>query len=118
MDHPPGFLMDGCVEREFYGLNPCIQKYSVDVPEPDNTCSLNLRILKELKKLNKAAELKDLDDLYDYFRSLHGLMHKACEGINTDQFALSLKAFRIIQLSIATVEIDSIVSQQVYEACD
>lgn len=111
------FLIDGCTERHFYGLNPCIRKYSIDVPKPDDTCSLNLRILKELKKLNKASELKDLDDLYDYFRSLHGLMHKACEGINTDQFALSLKAFRIIQLSIVTVEIDSIVTQEAFELC-
>ncbi len=113
-----GLKIENLVEREYYGINPFQQRYCIDVAEPDETCSLNLRIIKELKRLNKAAELNDLDDLYDYFRSLHGLMHKACEGINTDQFALSLKAFRIIQLSIATLEIDSIVTQRPYELCD
>jgi hypothetical protein len=110
------YIVEGCVERNFYGINPHVQKYRIDdLPEPDQSSSLNRRIYKELKRLNKAAELKDLDDLYDYFRSLHGLMHKACEGINTDQFALSLKAFRIIQLSISTLEIDSVVTQKPYE---
>ena len=113
------YIIEGYVERNFYGINPRIQKYRIDdLPEPDESSSLNRRIVKELKRLNKAAELKDLDDLYDYLRSLHGLLHKACEGINTDQFALSLKAFRILQLSISTVEIDSIVTQKPFDEFD
>ena len=112
------FIIDGLTERQFYGISPYIHKYDIDVPKPEETCSLNLRIIKELKNLNKAAEFKNIDDLYAYFRSLHGLIHKACEGINTDQFALSLKAFRILQLSIATLEIDSIITQIPFELCD
>ena len=110
-----GFRNDRCAEREYYGISSQKRRYTVHVLEPDETSTLNRRITEDLIDLNIAADMNDVDDIYAYFKSLHGLIHKACEGINIGEFALSLKAFRIIQLSIATIQLDSTITQKPLE---